>query len=216
MPYLPPHDEVTDRAVLIDFIARHPLATLVTGGEQGPQADLIPLLLVESPDGPELIGHVARANPLWQPGNHEGTTLAVFGPVQHYISPTWYPSKGQHHRVVPTWNYLMVQARGRLQVHDDPSWTRAAVARLTHRMESGRAQPWRIGMAPPDYLDDQLARIVGIRMPVERLIGKFKVSAARTDLDRLGARDGVLADAGPEASEVAQAMSQPPQGTSWP
>ena len=81
--------------------------------------------------------------------------LAVFGPVDHYVSPTWYPSKAEHHRTVPTWNYLVVHAHGELVIHDDRAWTRAAVARLTNAMESGRDVPWRVGMAPKEYVDER-------------------------------------------------------------
>lgn len=218
MPYIPGHDEVTDPAVLAPFMARHPLAALVTHDGLTPQVDMIPLLLVDAPDderattGKALIGHVARANPLWREELHRGETLATFGPAEHYISPTWYPSKAEHHRTVPTWNYLVAHAWGPLDVHDDPKWVRAAVARLTTAMEARQPEPWRMGQAPSDYLDEMLANIVGIRIPVRRMVGRFKVSAQRTDAERLGARDGVLRQAeGRAASEVAAAMTDPPQ-----
>lgn len=215
MAYNPDHDRVDDVAVLADFIARHPLSTLITHDGSTPQADLVPLLLVDDADAPSgkaLIGHVARANPLWENGKHEATSLATFGPAEHYVSPTWYPSKGEHHRVVPTWNYLVVHAWGPLVVHDDPKWVRGVVARLTGVMESGRDNPWRMGQAPSDYIDEMLTKIVGISLPVERLEGRFKVSAHRTDADRLGARDGIAAEGNGRASaELAQAMTHPPR-----
>jgi len=203
MPYLPGHDAVDDPAVLLDFIARHPLATLITHDGGAPDADLIPLLAHQGSDGLDLIGHVARANELWQ-RPQVGPVLAVFGPVEHYVSPTWYPSKAEHGRVVPTWNYLVVHARGELVVHDDRAWTRAAVARLTNAMESPRDEPWRVGMAPKEYVDEQLGHIVGISIRVTSLIGKFKVSAARSEDDRTGAADGVAGDGGPP--ELVEAM----------
>lgn len=215
MPYTPEHDAAGDPAVLADFVARHPLATLVTHDGTGPDADLIPLLLHDTGDGLELIGHVSRENPLWQPGRQRGPVLAVFGPAEHYVSPTWYPSKADDHRTVPTWNYLVVHAWGELVVHDDRAWTRAAVARLTNAMEGGRAEPWRMGMAPPDYLDELLAGIVGISVRVQRLAGKFKVSAHRSEADRLGARDGIAREgSGAHADELAAAMTEPPLGRS--
>lgn len=124
MPYNPAHDEVNDSAMLADFIARHPLATLITHDGATPDADLVPLLMIDdgaAPTSTRLIGHVARANPLWREGRHEGTSLATFGPVDHYVSPAWYPSKAEHHRAVSTWNYLVVHAWGPLVVHDDPT-----------------------------------------------------------------------------------------------
>lgn len=211
MPYIPEPDEMRDVEVLKQFIVRHPLAALITHDGQMPQADLIPLIALpaETPSGITLVGHVARNNPLWREGLHDGVSLATFGPAEHYVSPSWYPSKAEHHRVVPTWNYLVVHAWGGLVVHDDATWVRGVVARLTGAMESGRDKPWRMGQAPADYLQDQLAAIVGIELPVEKLIGRFKVSAARSEADRLGARNGILGDGGGRASdEVAQAMRE--------
>ena len=140
--------------------------------------------------------------------------LAVFGPVDHYVSPTWYPSKAEHHRVVPTWNYLVVHARGELVVRDDPRWVRGAVAKLTSAMEGGREVPWRMGQAPDDYLADMLANIVGITIEVESLTGKFKVSAHRSEADRLGARDGIAAESDASVTPLVDAMGErfPPAG----
>ncbi|PUA79270.1 FMN-binding negative transcriptional regulator [Nocardioides currus] len=209
MPYRPAHDAVDDPAVLLDFIARHPLATLVTHDGETPDADLLPLLAQQGGEGVELIGHVARANELWQ-RPQVGPVLAVFGPVDHYVSPTWYPSKAEHQRVVPTWNYLVVHARGELVVHDDRAWTRAAVARLTNAMESGRSQPWRVGMAPQEYVEEQLHEIVGISIAVTSLVGKFKVSGKRSAADREGAATGIAADGGPEELVTAMRLAWRP------
>jgi transcriptional regulator len=211
MPYTPAHDAVEDPEVIAGFVRRHPLATLITHDGTAPDADLIPLLLQAGDDGAELIGHVARSNPLWRPSRQQGPALAVFGPAEHYISPTWYPSKAEHHRVVPTWNYLVVHAWGQLIVHDDPRWVRGAVARLTNAMEAGREEPWRMAQAPADFTEQMLQNIVGISIRVERITGKFKVSSHRTDADRLGARDGVAAEAdGLGFAEVVAAMTDPP------
>jgi transcriptional regulator len=212
MPYTPAHDAVEDREVIEGFIRRHPLAMLMTHDGERPDADLIPLLLLDGEQGQELVGHVARSNVLWRPGRQRGPVLAVFGPAEHYISPSWYPSKAEHHRVVPTWNYLVVHAWGELVVHDDPKWVRGVVARLTTAMEAGRLEPWRLGQAPADYTEQLLKDIVGISIHVERITGKFKVSAHRTEADRLGARDGVAAAAsGLAFEEVVAAMTAPPQ-----
>lgn len=216
MPYLPDHDAVDDEDLVLEVIAAHPLASLVTHDGTTPDVDLLPLLAERTEHGIELIGHVARANPLWTSGRHEGSSLAVFRVADHYISPTWYPSKAQHHRTVPTWNYVVVHAWGPLEVHDDPRWVRAAVARLTNHMEAGREEPWRVGMAPREYTKEQLRQIVGVRIPVERMTAKFKVSAHKSDADRLGARDGVTADgpgpgAGSNRDLLVEWMSQPPQ-----
>lgn len=117
-----------DEALVLDVIARHPLASLVTHDGASPEVDLIPLLAQRTASGIELVGHVARVNRVWQVGRHEGESLAVFRATDHYISPTWYPSKAEHHRTVPTWNYVAVHAWGPLEVHDDPRWVRAGMA----------------------------------------------------------------------------------------
>lgn len=211
MPHLPEHDAQTDPEVLRAFVARHPLAALVTHDGQAPDVDLVPLLLVDGADGPELVGHVSRANPLWRPGRQVGPVMATFGPAEHYVSPSWYPSKAEHHRVVPTWNYLVVHAWGPLVVHDDPRWVRGVLARLTTAMEAGRDEPWRMGMAPPEHIEARLGEVVGVRVPVERMLGRFKVSAARSAADRAGARDGIVAESRGRASEeLAAAMGEVP------
>ena len=152
---------------------------------------------------------MARANPLWENGRHEGLTLATFGPLEHYVSPSWYPSKAEHHRVVPTWNYLVAHAWGELEVQDDPRWVRGVIAKLTGAMEGGRDEPWRMGQAPRDYLDDMLTKIVGIRISVQRMEARFKVSSHRSDADRLGARDGIATELdGRGAAELADAMGE--------
>lgn len=214
MPYTPEHDRLTDVATLRAFVGDHPLAHLVTHDGTAPDVDLVPLLVVDSdtaPSGLSLIGHVARANRLWRPGVVQGPVMATFGPAHHYISPSWYPSKAEHHRAVPTWNYLVAHAWGELIVHDDAKWVRAAVARLTTRMEATQEQPWRMGMAPADYLQAMLENIVGIEIEIDRFEGRFKVSSHRSEADRLGARDGLMAmNDGAFVSQLAAAMSNVP------
>lgn len=216
MPYLPEHDRVDDRDELLAFIAAHPLAALITHDGTTPQNDLVPLLALpddESPTGITLIGHIARANPLWHEGRHEGLALASFGPVDHYITPSWYPSKLEHHRTVPTWNYLIAHAWGELRIHHDRRFLLSAVGRLTVAMERPREVPWRMNQAPREYTEELLEQIVGISIPVARLEGRFKVSAQKPDADRLGARDGVAAEHG--SPELVRGMTEPPQGTDW-
>lgn len=215
MPYNPPHDRITDAEPLLDFASQHPLAHVVSVRDGVPDSDLIPLLAMPSdvsPTGYALIGHIARANPLADGVLDGSNVLASFGPADHYISPTWYPSKAEHHRTVPTWNYLIVHAWGSLVLHDDPKWVRHVVARLTSVMEKPMPNPWRMGQAPADYLDEMLSKIVGIEIPITRLEGRFKVSAARSEADRLGARDGVACmESGAFSDELATAMTHPPQ-----
>jgi len=197
MVYLPSHDEAASAESVAELISSVPLAVLVTSDGKTLSANHIPLLL-ESGDGggDRLIGHVARANDVWRAGNHVGESLVVFSGADHYVSPTWYPSKQDSHEVVPTWNYLVAHVYGELVVHDDPRWTRAAVARLTQVMERGRADAWHMGQAPADYLQRRLGDIVGIELAISRIVGKFKVSAARSSADRNGAAAGIEAESG--------------------
>jgi len=204
MVYLPAHDAATSVEDVARLITAVPFATLVTTDGKSLSANHIPLLLETSANGDRLVGHVARANDIWRDGNHEGESLAVFNGADHYVSPTWYPSKQEHHQVVPTWNYLVAHVYGELVIHDDAGWTRGAVAKLTKVMERGREDAWHMGQAPADYLGERLGDIVGIELRIARIIGKFKVSAARSSADRNGAADGIEAESG--ASPLVDAM----------
>jgi transcriptional regulator len=188
--YLPKHFEQTERAALVALMRERPLATLVIATPDGPTADLIPLEFVADA-GPHgtLRGHVARANPLWR---HAGAqALAVFTGPEAYISPGWYPSKQEHGKVVPTWNYTMVQARGTLRAVDDAQWLRDFVGRLTERHEATQAQPWSVDDAPADYVQHLLRAIVGIEIALTSLVGKWKVSQNRSAAERAGVARGL-------------------------
>ena len=190
--YLPKHFEQPDRAALVALMRERPLATLVIATPDGPSADLIPLEF-DPHDGAHgtLRGHVARANPLWQ---HAGApALAVFTGADAYVSPGWYPSKREHGKVVPTWNYTMVQARGPLRAVEDASWLRALVSRLTDHHEATQARPWSVGDAPADYVQQMLRAIVGIEIALTSLVGKWKVSQNRSTADREGVAGGMAA-----------------------
>ena len=191
--YLPQHFEQPDRHALIALMRERPLATLVVmNAPDSATADLIPLEYVDDAgDHGMLRGHVARANPLWR---HSGANaLAVFTGPEAYVSPGWYPSKREHGKVVPTWNYTMVQARGPLRVVDEAPWLHALVSRLTAWQEAGQAQPWAVSDAPHDYVQQMLRAIVGIEIPLTSLIGKWKVSQNRSAADRIGTAEGLAA-----------------------
>ncbi len=186
--------------VMHALIRSHPLATLVTHTMQGLEANHIPLLIDPgpSPSG-TLRGHVARANPVWRTF-HAGTeVLAVFQGPQGYITPSWYPSKAQHGKVVPTWNYAVVHAHGTLKIIEDAEWLRKLVTRLTASQESPRAKPWQVTDAPANYIDTMLKAIVGIEIPVTRMQGKWKMSQNRLQQDREGVIRG-LEECGDEVS----------------
>ena len=172
--------------VLHALIKSHPLATLVTTTAQGLEANHIPLLIDPEPTPfGTLRGHVARANPLWRTSK-DANVLAVFQGPQGYITPSWYPSKAQHGKVVPTWNYAVVHVHGSLRVYEDAEWLRRLVTRLTESQESPREKPWHITDAPEDYIDTMLKAIVGIEIPVQRMQGKWKMSQNRLPQDRNG------------------------------
>jgi transcriptional regulator len=172
-------------------------------------ADILPLEVERVGAGWRITGHVARANALWREADGQ-PVLAIFQGPQAYISPNWYPSKAQHGKAVPTWNYTMVQVHGTLRAIEDPQWLRAFVTRLTERHEGGRAMPWHVADAPDDYLAAMLKAIVGIEIEVTTLEGKFKLTQNRSAEDRTGVVLGLESDATlrrqPEADALAQEM----------
>jgi transcriptional regulator len=170
--YLPKHFEQPDTAALEKLMREHPLATLVSTGPDGLTADHIPLEYDAATR--TLRGHVARANPIWNVAAGQ-PVLAVFQGPQAYVSPNWYPAKAATHKVVPTWNYAVVHAHGALQVTESSPWLHALVSRLTQHHESAQPKPWAVADAPEDYVQQMLRAIVGIELPVQRLVGKYKL-----------------------------------------
>ncbi|MEP7100233.1 MAG: FMN-binding negative transcriptional regulator [Burkholderiales bacterium] len=196
--YLPKHFEERRPEVLQELLRAHPLGLLITQEAGGTMsANSVPFVLDTDPaGGPGILrAHVARANPLWREARGDLDSIVAFQGEQAYISPSFYPSKVEHHKVVPTWNYVMVQARGRLRAIDDAEWLRAFVTRLTDRHEAPRAQPWAVTDAPEDFIATMLRAIVGIEIVLSSLTGKWKVGQNRSAADRAGVAKG-LADAG--------------------
>jgi transcriptional regulator len=207
--YRPSHF-VEDRAeVLHRLIRDHPLATLVTLGSGGLNAEHVPLEI--DPDPPPfgtLRGHFARANPVWKSYSAETDVLAVFQGPQAYVTPSWYPTKQESGKVVPTWNYMVVHAHGPMQTIDDPAWLHAFLTKLVDRHESTRPDPWRITDAPDEFIAMQLRAIVGFEIPLARLEGKWKVSQNRLPADRAGVMDGMLGSGCPDAKALAEWMGR--------
>ena len=190
--YVPAQFEETRLEVLHDLVRNHPLATLVTLDRAGLNANHIPMELNPEPQSlGTLRGHVSRANPMWREFSSDVPALAIFQGPEIYITPSWYQTKQESGKVVPTWNYAVVHAYGPLRIVEDPGWLRALVGRLTDRHEADRAEPWEVADAPNDYIEGQLRGIVGIEIPVERLIGKWKVSQNRPEVDRQGVSRGL-------------------------
>ena len=193
--YLPPAFREDRPEALRELMAEYPLAALVTHGPDGLVATHVPLLYDPEPAGPSaplgtLRGHLARANPQ---GQFEGEALAIFQGPDAYVSPNWYPTKREHGRAVPTWNYAVVHAHGRMTVYSDPERLRGFLDRLTARHEAGQAVPWQPSDAPPDYIEGLLRGIVGIEIAVTRLEGKWKTSQNQPAANRAGAAEGLEA-----------------------
>ncbi|MES2938722.1 MAG: FMN-binding negative transcriptional regulator [Pseudomonadota bacterium] len=186
----------------------HPLGAIVTRTGRGLDANHIPFLL-DAARGPQgtLQGHVARADTLWAEAGDGAEVLVIFRGPQGYISPNWYPSKRETHRHVPTWNYEVVHAHGRLRIVDDERFLRGVLARLTRRHEAGEPRPWKMGDAPADFMDAMLKMVVGIEVEISRLEGKRKLGQNREARDLQGAvdalrerKDAALADVMAEAN----------------
>jgi transcriptional regulator len=176
------------------LIRANPLGLLISAGPEGPLASPLPFLLVPSPDGPgTLQTHLARANPHWKSLDGQ-PVLVVFQGPDAYVRPGWYPSKAEHGRVVPTWNYAMVQARGLARVMDDEDWLRSQITRLTETHEGGRPKPWSPADTPDGFIDGHIKAIVGIEIVVRQLEGKWKASQNRSPEDRRGVAEGLAAE----------------------
>jgi transcriptional regulator len=198
--YLPPAFRQDDVAVLHETIRRLRFGVLVTVGADGvPEASHVPMLIDPAPEPyGTLIGHLARANPQVAA---KGRALAVFGGPNAYVTPSWYATKTEHGRVVPTWNYVAVHATGPIEMIDDTELLRAIVTRLTETHEAGRATPWAVTDAPEAFVRGQLKGIVGFRLPIARLEGKWKMSQNRPAADRAGVAAG-LADEAPDVAAL--------------
>jgi transcriptional regulator len=202
--YLPSHFAESDRQVLHRLMQDYPLSTLITQSSAGLDANHIPLILsAEEGEHGILRGHVARANPVWKDYVATTEVLAVFQGADAYISPSWYPTKQENGKAVPTWNYAVVHASGPLRVIDDAEWLRALVTRLTTHHEAAMAQPWSVGDAPPDYIEKMISAIVGIEIPITKLVGKWKVSQNQPMQNRAGVVDGLLSGAQPNGAAMA-------------
>ena len=199
-----------DPARLAALLRAYPLASLIIHAGGGLVAAHAPMLAEQDADGriTALIGHVARANPFWSAVAGDGEVLALFSGPDAYVSPSMYPSKQVHGRVVPTWNYARVEARGRLTVESDPSRVRPYLERLTEALEQDRPEPWAVGDAPDDYVHKLQHAVVGLRIEVTDIRGALKLSQNKGDADWNGVRDG-LAASGVLSEQAVSAMMAP-------
>lgn len=199
--YVPAHFAEQRPEVLQQLMHEHPLGALVTLQPDGLNACHIPFEIApasaEAPHG-ILRAHIARNNPLSRNASAELDALVIFQGPQAYITPSWYAEKQASGKVVPTYNYATVHAYGPLRIVDDAAWLQALLQRLTNRHEADRARPWRLGDAPPDYIEKMLAAIIGIEIPLSRVSGSWKTSQNRSAADRATIAAGLRAtgDAG--------------------
>lgn len=190
MTYRPPHVREDDPAVLLPLIERHPLAALVTVDDGVPAVTYAPMLMRTDADGTRYLeAHIARANDQWKPG--DGPGVALFRVAQHYISPSWYATKKIDGKVVPTYDYVSIEARGTVRFIHDRDWLEGFVRRLTDDQEARIDSHWSIDDAPHDYMESQLKAIVGVQMRVESLLGLFKLNRHHPQANIEGIRAGL-------------------------
>lgn len=214
--YLPKHFSQDDPKQLHALIAAAPLGTWIESGGDETLVNHIPFMRVDGvgPHG-TLVGHVARQNPVWRALSGRRCIVVFHGP-QAYVSPNWYPSKRTHHKVVPTWNYVAVHAQGVASAIEERVRLLDIVTRLTAIHESASVEPWRVGDAPADYIDSMLGAIVGIEIPIDSLVGKWKMSQNRALDDRAGVAAGLRANGTADAIAGAIAGLIDPQAPSGP
>ncbi len=202
--YIPSAFSITERSDIFGMIRACGLATFITAGPDGPMVTPLPMLLNES-EGElgTLYGHIARANPHGR-SPVVGDAVALFSGTDAYISPGWYASKTEHHKVVPTWNYEIIEARGAVEFFDDRSRLLDLLSQLTDLHEGRRGMTWRVDDAPADFIDMQLRAIVGVRLPISSLQGKRKMSQNRNAQDRAGVARGLDASEREEDRAVAR------------
>lgn len=190
--YVPAHFSEQRIELLQQLIRDRPLGILVTLDSAGLNANHLPFELVAEPlPLGTLRGHVARANPVWRDFSKQTEALVIFQGPSAYVSPSWYPTKNTSGEVVPTYNYAVVHAYGPLRIVDDRAWLRGLVGRLTDRFEAPRPDRWHVTDAPDEFIAKQLGAIVGIEIPITKLLGKWKASQNRPEIDRAGVVKGL-------------------------
>lgn len=207
--YVPPAFHEKDPDILWDIVHVHPLGLLISQSEGQIIANQVPFEVIRDGESAKLCGHIARANGQWQ--NLGGqNVLVVFQGANAYVSPQWYQSKREHGRVVPTWNYAVVQVRGVARVIEDKQWLLAQVSRLTNRHEIslGQGSAWKVTDAPEDFIQSQLKGIVGIEINVTELTGKLKASQNRSAADREGVVEGLEKLGGEDHQAIAGLIRQ--------
>jgi transcriptional regulator len=205
--YQPDHFRVDDVPAMHALMRARPLVTLVSGGAPGLYATHMPTVIKEADPYGVIEFHLSRGNPHWKYLTECDEALIIFQGPESYITPNWYPSKAEHQKVVPTWNYAVVHAYGRPEMMQDVDWLRSHVGELTAQQERGEATPWVLTDAPERYIEVMLRGIVGFRFDIARLEGKWKMSQNREMKDREGVVQGLTKRGAGEDLEVAAGVS---------
>jgi transcriptional regulator len=193
--YEPLHFKIEDRDELFAILRANPLGVLISSGAGGLQANPIPFIVAKDVDGRDVLrAHLARPNPQWRELAGGAEVLVVFQGGEHYVTPSWYQTKRETGKVVPTWNYVHIQVRGRASVHDDAAFVGAQITALTEQHEGERAEPWAVSDAPAPFIAAQMRGIVGIEIAIDEITGKFKLSQNRQEADFAGVIDGLAAE----------------------
>lgn len=201
--YTPSAFAETRTRVIHELMRAHPFAAVVTAGSAGLIATHLPLVLhAEGSEYGTLRGHMARANQQWTESSNSPDALVIFSGPHQYISPSWYPTKQEDGRVVPTWNYAVVHAHGRLTLHHETAWLLQHLNSLVAQHESQFKSPWKMADAPAEYIERQTGGIVGIEIPIRRLEGKWKLSQNRSERDREGVIEGLAELNAPDADAI--------------
>ena len=207
--YVPNHFKEADTEKLHQYIRDYGFGVLVTADDQGIEANHVPFRLNIEADHSlgTLQCHLARNNPVWQRIRNGGSVLAIFQGPDAYVSPSWYPTKAETGRVVPTWNYLAVHVEGSARVIQDPAWLKEHVSQLTDEHEKGRVQPWAVSDAPTDFTERLVQGIVGIEVKIEKLTGKLKASQNQPERNQAGVKDALKGESAPGSDAMSEFMS---------
>lgn len=207
--YIPKFNEENDTSVLHSFIKENPFGAWATVSEGEITVNHIPFVLHEKEgEFGTLVGHVARANPVWKSFSTELESAIIFQGDNAYITPSWYPSKHEHGKAVPTWNYAVVHAYGTPRIVEDSEWLLAHVNEITDLHESSQRLPWKVSDAPDEFIKKLLGVIVGIEIPLTRLKGKMKLGQNRPEPDKLGTIAGLKSRGTTQASGLANLLNR--------
>lgn len=207
--YVPNHFKEDDQEKLQQHIRDYSFGILVIADNEGIEANHVPFHLSSGENGclGSLQCHLARSNPVWQRMQGGARVLAVFQGPDAYVSPSWYPTKAETGRVVPTWNYLAVHAQGSAQIIKDPSWLKHHLHQLTDQHESQMVAPWSVGDAPADFTERLVQAIVGVEIKIETLTGKLKASQNQPERNRAGVKAGLETGVGAQNRAMAKLIS---------